>query len=144
MRLPANLFRDITGCESTGMAVLPHEKRRAARIPVGAKATAVVTGKDLAPATVQVQVREISVLGVGVLHPADVDLGAEFTLKVNKLSGDTVAIRCAAVRTCRVGKTLSATGASFTRLDDPSHLDPGALPAAAQSEADRVRRAILA
>lgn len=124
MRLTPELFEKITGCKESALEQVgprrADDPRGASRLPLAFRTIACRLKDGAYDRPIPVQVCDISVLGIGLTHAADVLLGKKFAicLKARTEDGGVIPLQCETVTARPVGKALVRVGATFTAVEN--------------------------
>lgn len=124
MRLTPELFEQITGCKESALERVGgrslDDPRSAARLPLAFRTVACRLTNEGYGRPVPVHVCDISVLGIGLTHAADVSLGKKFAIcmKARTDEGGLIPLQCETVNARPVGKALMRLGATFAAVED--------------------------
>lgn len=143
MELSAETFARITGFALAG-APQSSDQRRRPRAGLDARAT-VIPLSGTHPATLSVDVRDLSAAGVGFLHSRKMDLDEQFALLLPRPDDSPAILLCHVSWWQPLARDVFAIGARFTRVlrdggDPPLAVELTAPPEALAAEVRRLHR----
>jgi len=142
--LPIEVFEQIVGARVVTEQAAAGDGRATARVPLAARASISVAGRNVESAVV----RDVSRSGLSVVvRRVPLAVGTPLVVHLPRAGGGTVAVPCVVARCERVGGRKSAAylvGAEFgeAAAGTAAATDP-MTTAAERAEAARIRRAIL-
>ena len=116
MELPAPLLAEFR--QASHPTAVAADKRAAVRHPTSLVAQ--LHRGDASGDGVTVVVRDISQVGLSIIHSASIAEGEAFTVVLPRSKSQPLVVDCIATRWCPFGKELFVIGARYERIVSPS------------------------
>lgn len=121
MRLTPELFEQLTGVKESALEQLqPKRKndlRAAPRLPWAFRSSACRIDGDRLGSPIQIQILDVSVIGIGLIHALQDTLGETFVVAIKpRRNGGPIAFHCQMANCQSAGPTRIRVGATFVRV----------------------------